>query len=147
MRPVTFYRDPESVFFDAQARVVIGLAITQYERRLGNVRLTPHVRVHVPNPHLPTGPRERRPSRLSPTERAFTRALYWDSRIHQLGRDKPDSRWSLKLSWGDVPLLPGQARQVRVMVFPDTDGARYMLAHPETSWVEHPELRAEVTSR
>ena len=139
---MTFSRDPLAVRFDPQARVVLGLAIAQREKHDANRHLVEYVRVRVPNPPG-TMVREDRPDRLSPTERAFTRACYYDRRIHQLGRKKPDARWSLRLDWDPVPLLPGAQRYVQVTVFSDTSGARHVRRNADESYVENPELRAQ----
>jgi len=132
-----------SARFDRQAALVVGLAIEQARKAAGNRRLVPYIRVRIPNPPV-DGPRENRPARLSPTERSWCRAMYYDPRIHQLtSRRKPDARWSLRLDWETVPLLPGQQRYVKVTVFPDTEGARYVKRNPPVlSYAETPELRS-----
>jgi hypothetical protein len=139
---MAFTRDPLSVRFDPQARLVIDLAIAQAEKWKANRRLVPYVRIRVPNPPG-YQPRETdRPDRLTPTERAMSRSLYYDRRIHHISGNRPDARWSLKLEWDPPPPLPGQARYVKVRVFSDTSGARHVEANQATSWVQNPELRS-----
>ena len=123
---MTYGRDPLSVQFDPQAKLTIRLAIEQAEKAAANRRLVPYIRVRVPNPPGTMPVRETRGSELSPHERAFTRACYYDGRIHNANpKFHPDSRWPLKLTWNAVPVLPGAARVVTVQVFPDTAGARF----------------------
>lgn len=138
-----YARDPLSVQFDPQARLAVTLAIEQATKARANRRLVPYIRVRVPNPPGIIPIREDRETRLSPHERAFSRALYYDRRIHQLSsRKKPDARWSMKLDWGAVPVLPGQARTVTITLFSDTSGARHVENDQITSFVANPELRS-----
>lgn len=141
--PMVYQRDPLSVQFDRQAALTVRLAIEQAEKHKANRRLVPYIRVRVPNPPGALPVRENRPDRLSPHERAFSRALYYDDRIHQLSsRKKPDARWSMKLEWGPVPVLPGQARVVQITLFSDTSGARHVEGNQGKSFVANPELRS-----
>ena len=137
-----------SVQFDGQARVVIGLAITQHDKHAANQRIVPYVRIRVPNPPG-VMTREPQKARLSPTERNFLRALYNDPRIHQLNRKKPLARWSLKPEWDPVPLLPGGQRYLKITLFSDTEGARHARRQPDKDkYVTNPDLQAiAVTGR
>lgn len=145
---MTFSRDPLSVEYDGQARLVVGLAIDQHEKRRQNTRLVPYVRVRIdPARGQLVTLREAvagNELRLSRNERAFQRACYYDGRIHQFtGRKKPLARWSLKLEWEDPPIVPGRPRYVRVQVFGDTDGARHAERLPAKRKVsENPDLRS-----
>ena len=112
-RPVTFpnphgQRDPLSVQFDRQARLVVGLAIQQYEKRLKNKSLRQYIRVTVPNPAGEGIVRDDTPDRLTRHERAFLRSLYYDSRIWQwTSRKKPDSR-----KWATTIIMPRSSASV-----------------------------------
>lgn len=123
-------RDPLSVQFDRAAHLAVTLAIQQHEKHRGNSRLKSSIKVSVPNPArvIPdrTGPHAGKDS-LSPHERGFLRACYYDDRIHQwTGRKKPDAVWSLKATWGPPSLLPGKTRSLTLEVFSDTSGARHV---------------------
>ena len=144
MLGVTYVRDPLSVLFDGQAGEAITRAIRQYERKRKNSSVRGWVEILVPNPLTENYVRETRPDRLSPSERAFQRALYYDARVHQLTRRaKPRSRYSLKCDWQPVPMLPGSPRRVRITLFRDTSGARHVEQGPRReSFVENPELRS-----
>ena len=136
-----FTRDPLSVEFDNAARELIGRAVRQYDRKRRNASVRGWVEALVPNPVV-MEPREDTHVRLSRHERAFQRSLYYDPRIHQLGRKKPNGHYSLKCEWQPVPVLPGQPRRVRVTLFRDTAGARHVEAGPKReSFVENPDLR------
>ena len=122
-----FTRDPLSVAFDRQARLTLSLAIQQHEKHEKNTRLRPYIRVTVPNAGGDGLIRDDTPDRLSKHERAFLRSLYHDDRIHQwTKRQKPGAVWSLKRTWGPVPALPGQPRQLTLEIFRHTSGARHV---------------------
>jgi hypothetical protein len=138
---MVYKRDPMSVRFDPAARRLIGRVIARFEAHQENPALSPWQDVSVPNLAFDFG---RDKGGLSVTERAFLRALYYDSRIHQLtARAKPDARWSLKAEWDQPPLIPGTARGLRVRVFRDTQGARHAKRmRQDRKFSENPELQS-----
>jgi hypothetical protein len=130
-----FQRDPLSERFDKAARALITRAIANAQRK------PPRPTTFIVESQ-PGEPREATELRLSVTERAFQRALYYDSRIHQLGRKKPDARWSLKQpAWEEVI---GRRRFGTLRVYPDTAGARHVKRLPkERKFTENPALQSD----
>jgi hypothetical protein len=137
---MTYTRDPLSVPFDAQAADLVGRLITRY-RRASEGKGSHWIEVLVPSPPLEL--HDIGDKRLTPTERGWQRAMYYDSRIHQMtSRDKPGAHWSLKLEWQPVPMLPGQHRRVRARVFRDTEAARHARKAPDSKkFATNPDLR------
>jgi hypothetical protein len=141
---MVFRRDPLSVTYDARASFVLDTVIAQHERHVANpLRVVDHLRVTVPNPAANAGqPREAGGARLSVDERAFSRALYHDDRVHKATSDKKPRNgngggarsgdWSLKLEWEDVPAGRGRPRYVRVRVFPARAGIRHSERKPKS---------------
>ena len=149
---MTYTRDPLSTEYDAIAEDVIGRAIRQYRRKARNDRSPQWVSLRVHSPMMPRPDMAARViefrsngkvTRISRYEEALKRALYYDSRVHQLtARKKPDARWSLRIDFGGVPF--GEYRTVRVAVFSDTSGARHVESGPDsTSFVKNPALRTQ----
>lgn len=139
---MTYQRDPLSARYDDQAAQTIAAAIRAYERKRKNQRIRGYVEARIVSP---PEVREQGGARLSRTERAFQRALYYDDRIHQLtgGRKKPRARYSLKVDWQPVPLLPGQWRTAHVQVFGRASGRRHVETGPDRdSFVNNPALRS-----
>jgi len=128
---VTYQRDPLSVLFDRQVRVVIGLAIDQRRKHDANARLVEYVRVRVPQRR---GDLLRDDGGLSAAERAFQRSMYHDERIHKARANS--GQWSLRLDWEPVPVIPGRDRGLRVTVFPETAGRRHVSRNvkPRRQW-------------
>jgi hypothetical protein len=147
-RPMVYARDQLSVPYDPVAHDLIGRAIRQARRKQANARVPGWVPFLVESPLVPRpewAVHDDGPDKLTRYERAFQRALYYDGRIHVLsgGRPRPAARWSLKIEWNPVPLLPGQARRGRLQVFSDTSGSRHVRSGPRRdSWVRNPELRS-----
>jgi len=139
---MSFQRDPLSVKYDDVANDLVTKAIAAYQRKRKNARVRGYVETLVQSPV--TELHSDGPDRLTPHERAFSRAMYHNRLIHQLtARKKPDARWSLKLDWQPVPMLPGQARRVHVQVFRDTAGARHAENMPRSqTFAENPDLRS-----
>lgn len=135
-----YVRDPLSVSFDRQAALAIRLAIEQKQKHEKNRRLVPYIRVRVPNPPGELPVRETRTDQLSQHERQFLRACYHDDRIARpLDKTHPGTGarggkvsgdWSLKRTWGPVPVLPGAARVLQLEVFRDASGARHARTLP-----------------
>jgi hypothetical protein len=76
-------------------------------------------------------------SRLTVHERAYLRSLYWN-----IKRRRP--RRSIRVLWGEV--TPG-GRILRVTMFSLVSGRRHAVnLHPESSFVERPELRSTAAS-
>lgn len=137
---MTYQRDPLSVRYDPQARLVLALAIDQHRKRAANLRLVPYVRVRVDNPLRLAGPRDE--GGLSAAERAFQRALYHDHRVHKPRRTSR-GEWSLKVEWDDAPLLPGVHRNVRITVFRPEEAARFASKKPRREqWQHNPALQS-----
>jgi len=120
---MVYLRDPLSVQYDPQARLVIRLAIEQHTKRAKNQRLVPYVRVRVDNPIGESLVRDE--GGLSRAERAFQRALYHDQRIHKPRKNSP-GEWSMKVDWDPAPPLPGLHRNVRITLYRDTEGRRHV---------------------
>ena len=134
-----YARDPLSVRFDRQVRVVLGLAIEQHRKHVKNRRLVPYVRVIVPN--FP-GELLRDEGGLSKSERAFQRSLYHDERIHK-PRKTSTGEWSLKCEWDDPPLLPGGNRILRITVFPPAEASRYAKKRPASEqWTRNARMQS-----
>jgi hypothetical protein len=147
-----YERDPLSIEYDPVAADLISRAIAARQRKGRNSRVPGWVPALVAgNPlDLAGSLRTHGPHKLSRYELAFQRSLYYDGRIHVLsgGRARPSARWSLKLDWGPVPMLPTQQRRLRVQVFPDSAGRRHVDAQPATeSWVNNPSLRSDPATR
>jgi hypothetical protein len=70
---------------------------------------------------------------LTAHERAFVRSLY---RQNKLRRPRGTIR---KPQWHEVTR---KGRRVTVTMFSASSGADHVEQHPESSWVEHPELRS-----
>lgn len=142
---MVYQRDPLSVRYDPQARLVLALAIDQHRKRVKNLKLVPYVRVRVDNPLTLAWPGSRvmkvtnlprDEGGLSSAERAFQRALYHDPRIHKPRRTSR-GEWSLKVEWDEAPLLPGAHRNVRVTVFRPEEAARFAAKKPKREQWQH----------
>jgi hypothetical protein len=131
---MVYQRDPLSVRYDPQARLVLALAIDQHRKRVQNLKLVPYVRVRVDNPLTLAGPRDE--GGLSKAERAFQRALYHDPRIHKPRRTSR-GEWSLKVEWDEAPLLPAAHRNVKVTVFRPEEAARFAAKKPKREQWQH----------
>ena len=134
-----FQRDPLSEGYDGAARDVVSRAVRAYSR--SPVKARPlWVRGHQDLIH---GTGEDRGGRTR-DERAFTRALYHEPRIHQMSKDKPEAVWSLRIEWLG---REGGRSAFRVRVFPDTSGARHARnlrggKHSTRSYARNPGLRS-----
>jgi hypothetical protein len=132
---MTFQADALSLSYDYPAGEMITRAIGRPgDSVLGVIASAPGER------------REQREPHLSRSERAFTRALYRDRRIH-IPRKSGRGEWSLPMpEWGPVVSLAGVSlpRTVRIRVHSDTSGARRVRLNytKEDSYIKNPELRA-----
>ena len=111
--------DPLSVRYEAAAAQLISRAIML----MGQSRVSRRWAAGIIQSD-PGESREARGQNLSRSERAFVRALYRDPRVYH--RSPGTKRYSLKEPVWFEP--QGRQRTVRIRVFPDTAGKRYITA-------------------
>jgi hypothetical protein len=128
---VPFTRDPLSARYDRAAASLIGRAIGRAGQRRVALRWAVGI-IESPGGEY----REPGGQRLTRTERAFVRALYYDPRVYHRS---PDKAYSLKEPVWMAPV--GRTREVRIRIFPDTAGARYAEGRP-VGYVKIPALRS-----
>ena len=119
-----FERDPLSVLYDDQTNLLL-------DKLYGNTSLPVSVDAFV---HIPLDdPPDDWDGSLTKHQRAFVRSLN-----HQNGRRDP--RGSIpRPVWHEMTL---QGQRVTVTMFSGPSGADHVKQHPESSFVERPELRS-----
>lgn len=116
--------DPLSVRYEAAAAQLISRAIML----MGQSRVSRRWAAGIIQSD-PGESRETRGQNLSRSERAFVRALYRDPRVYHRS---PDKRYALKEPVWFEP--QGRQRTVRIRVFGDTSGKRYIKEHMNRSY-------------
>ena len=128
---VPYERDPLSVRYDPHARSLISRAIAAHATHGRPVWVRGALALQHGTAE-DTGGRTR-------DERALTRALYYDQRIHKPSRRYPGD-WSLQIEWTSRNVA---VSLLRIRVLRDTSGARHVRrGRSGGSYITNPDLRS-----
>jgi hypothetical protein len=120
---MAYRRNPLSVLYDGHTNPIL-------DKLHRETSLPAVVEAFVISPS--NDPPDDRDGSLTTHERAFVRSLYHQSKLRC-------PRRSIRLDWGEAT---PKGRRVTITMFADTLGANHVEQHPESSYVQHPNLRS-----
>jgi hypothetical protein len=121
---MTLRRDSLSLHYDSHTNLIL-------DRLYRETSLPATVEVLVISP--PNDPPDERDSSLTVHERAFVRSLYHQNRLRHPRRSIRRPEWH--------EVTPN-GRRVIITMFSGSSGVNHVEQHPESSYVEHAELRS-----